>query len=45
VDRMTHRSHIIDTNRPSYRLRQRVSTSEQFGGEPQPKDSESSNID
>jgi DNA replication protein DnaC len=35
VDRMTHRSHIIDTNGPSYRLRQRLALTETFGGEAQ----------
>ncbi|WP_145102085.1 ATP-binding protein, partial [Sporomusa sp. KB1] len=33
VDRMTHRSHIVDTNGPSYRLRQRIAATGQFGGE------------
>lgn len=40
VDRMTHRSHIVDTNGPSYRLRQRIAANEQFGGEAPNNDQE-----
>lgn len=32
VDRMTHKSHIIDTNGSSYRLKQRLGQTEQFTG-------------
>ncbi|MGI6357909.1 MAG: ATP-binding protein [Bacillota bacterium] len=33
VDRMTHKSHIIDTNGSSYRLKQRLAQANQFLGE------------
>ena len=32
VDRMTHKSHIIDTNGSSYRLRQRLAQTNAVGG-------------
>ncbi|MBS3889133.1 MAG: ATP-binding protein, partial [Firmicutes bacterium] len=32
VDRMTHKSHIIDTNGSSYRLRQRLARTNAVGG-------------
>ena len=30
VDRMTHRSHIIDTNASSYRLKQRLANAQDY---------------
>lgn len=33
VDRMTHRSHVIDTNGSSFRLKQRLARSDDFAGQ------------